>query len=125
LPLDPHGTARAGDPVALALAVFEEGCLGETIAALEAGVAAAAQQDPDARRALERIAADERRHAALAWRTLRWLLDEFGAPVHAALRRRLLTLDARGNELRVRTIAEVTRPLMLALLHTDSITSRC
>jgi hypothetical protein len=124
LPLDPHSSARAGDPVALVLAVFEEGCLGESIAAVEAGLAAAEHEDADARRALERIAADERRHAALAWRTLRWLLDEFGAPVRAALRARLATLEASGDELRVRTIAEVTRPLALALLTVDSSAPR-
>jgi hypothetical protein len=117
LPLD-QSSSRAGDPVTLALAVFEEGCIGETVAAAEAGVAAAETDDADARTALERIAADERQHAALAWRTLRWLLDTFGDPVHAALRRRLASLGG-GNEVRARVIAELVRPLTLGLLATS------
>ncbi|MFO7564064.1 MAG: hypothetical protein R6X02_15565 [Enhygromyxa sp.] len=111
LPLDPQTTTPAGDPVALALAVFDEGCVGETIAAAEAAIAAAETEDDDARRALEQIAADERRHAALAWRTLRWLLDSFGEPVRAALQGRLATLDGRGDEVHARMIAGLVRPL--------------
>jgi hypothetical protein len=67
--------SRAGDPVAIALALLEEGCINESVAAAEAAVAALQCRDPRAKSALERIAADETRHAALAWRTLRWLLD--------------------------------------------------
>lgn len=118
LPLDRRTTARAGDPVALALAVFEEGCVGETVAAAEAAVAADEAVDADARRTLARIAADERRHAALAWQTLRWLVDTFGEPVRAALRRRLPTLAGGGSELRARVIAELVRPLARELSST-------
>lgn len=67
--------SRTGDPVAIALAMLEEGCINESVAAAEAAVAALQCRDPQAKAALERIAADEARHAALAWRTLRWLLD--------------------------------------------------
>jgi hypothetical protein len=116
LPLDPHTTARAGDPLALALAVFDEGCIGESIAAVEAGITAAESEDPEVRRALERIAIDERQHAALAWRTLRWLVDSFGEPVRAALRDRLLELGGVGNEVYARTVVEIVRPLARALL---------
>jgi hypothetical protein len=52
--------------------VVLEGCIGETVAALEAREAAMHCADPVVRAALERIADDETRHAALAWRTLRW-----------------------------------------------------
>jgi hypothetical protein len=67
--------SRAGNPVAIALAMLEEGCINESVAAAEAAVAASQCQDPAAQSVLARIAADETRHAALAWRTLRWLLD--------------------------------------------------
>jgi hypothetical protein len=79
--------SRAGDPVAIALAMLEEGCINETVAAAEAAVAALQCREPGAKSVLERIAADETRHAALAWRTLRWLLDSH-AEVAPALRLR-------------------------------------
>ncbi len=58
----------------LAMAV-REGCIGESIAALEAGELAARVVDPVLREVLERIAADERRHSELAWKFVQWALD--------------------------------------------------
>lgn len=57
-----------------AAAAVREGCIGETIAALVAREQCALATDPEARRALERIAADEERHAELAWSFVRWAL---------------------------------------------------
>jgi hypothetical protein len=54
--------------------LFEEGCVGETLAALEAAQAARRAEDPRVREVMETIAADEQRHAELAWRSARWLL---------------------------------------------------
>jgi hypothetical protein len=51
-----------------------EGCVGETLGVAEAIELAARVRDPALRRAHARIAADEQRHAELAWRTLAWLL---------------------------------------------------
>jgi hypothetical protein len=51
-----------------------EGCVGETLAALEAGEAARLCTDPAVKSVLEGITADESRHAGLAWKTLRWLV---------------------------------------------------
>src|SRR5690606_11627701 len=82
------------DPVAVAPAVFEGGCVNESVAAAEAAIAAAECRDQQARATLERIAADEREHAALAWKTLRWLLDTHGHQVAPALRRQLVDLGA-------------------------------
>jgi photosystem II stability/assembly factor-like uncharacterized protein len=93
LPL-PRTRASERDPVDVALAVFEEGCINESVAAAEAAIAAAECSDPQARATLERIAADEREHAALAWKTLRWLLDSHGHVVAPALRRQLVSLGA-------------------------------
>jgi hypothetical protein len=125
LPLDPQSTARAGDPVALALAVFEEGCIGESVAAAEASVAALEADDDRARRALLQIAEDERRHAALAWKTLRWLVDSFGEPVRTALRRRLATLAVGGDEVRARVIAVVVGPLARELSSPPKLHQHC
>jgi hypothetical protein len=91
LPL-PRAHAIERDPVKVALAVFEQGCINESVAAAEAAIAAAECSDARARATLERIAADEREHAALAWKTLRWLLDTHGPAVAPALRRQLVSL---------------------------------
>jgi hypothetical protein len=62
----------------LVVTTFAEGCIGETAAAVEATEAAALARDPTMRAALERIAADETRHAELAWRTVAWALRQAG-----------------------------------------------
>jgi hypothetical protein len=59
----------------LALSTFVEGCVGETLGAVEAREAAAHAVDPVLRVALERIADDEARHAALAFRFVAWALE--------------------------------------------------
>jgi hypothetical protein len=91
LPL-PRAAQGQVDPVAVAIAVFEQGCINESVAAAEAAIAASECSDSKARAALECIAADEREHAALAWRTLRWLLDNHGHVVAPALRRQLVSI---------------------------------
>jgi hypothetical protein len=55
--------------------VLLEGCFGETSAALEALEAAANAHDPVIADAYARIAQDEERHAALAFRFVRWALE--------------------------------------------------
>lgn len=69
---------READLVRLALDTFVEGCVGETIATLIATRAGRSCADPSVSLALEQIADDEGRHAALAWRTITWLLDTAG-----------------------------------------------
>ncbi|MCB9699340.1 MAG: ferritin-like domain-containing protein [Alphaproteobacteria bacterium] len=58
----------------VAVALLREGCIGETLAAVDAAARLANARDPAVRRALEVVVRDESEHAALAWRTLRWLL---------------------------------------------------
>jgi hypothetical protein len=68
--------------------VIAEGCIGETSAALEALEAAESAADPVIRAAYRRIAADEQRHAELAFRFVRWALARepgLAARVDAAL----------------------------------------
>jgi hypothetical protein len=55
--------------------VVREGCIGETLAAIEAAEALGHAQNESVRGALERIVADETRHAELAWRFIRWALE--------------------------------------------------
>jgi hypothetical protein len=58
-----------------------EGCVGETIAAIEANAAAQAASDPVVRAALFRISEDEARHAELSWAFLRWVLANQGGEI--------------------------------------------
>lgn len=51
-----------------------EACVGETLGVAEALEIAGVVRDPALARVHARIAADEQRHAELAWRTLTWLL---------------------------------------------------
>lgn len=52
----------------------EEGCVGETLAALEAQGAARLATDPEVQAALEAIAFDEEQHAQLGWSMWGWAL---------------------------------------------------
>jgi hypothetical protein len=77
--------AGVADREAVLVATFIEGCVGETIAAAELELAAQACVDPVVAAALRSIAADEQRHATLAWRTVQWLLHTGGAALRGAL----------------------------------------
>ncbi|MDC0723689.1 ferritin-like domain-containing protein [Nannocystis bainbridge] len=74
----------ADDLVTVTVATLREGCIGETFAALQAEAALARAEDPAVRAALARIAADELRHAELAWRFVAWALERGGPAVYAA-----------------------------------------
>ncbi|MCO4763169.1 MAG: ferritin-like domain-containing protein [Myxococcales bacterium] len=62
-----------------------DGCVGETIAALLAGVRAHRATDPQVASALTTIAADEARHAELGWRFVKWAVQAGGAEVATAV----------------------------------------
>ncbi|WP_437598264.1 hypothetical protein [Sorangium sp. So ce590] len=83
-PLPLHGVLDdIGSLEALTLATVVEGCVGETLSAIEAEVAAQAAQPPAVRMALQAIARDEARHAELAWAFVRWALATGGAGLRA------------------------------------------
>jgi hypothetical protein len=63
------------DLVSIVVNTVREGCIGETVAALEAGFAAECAVDPKVRAALSRVVLDERRHAELAWKFVQWALE--------------------------------------------------
>jgi len=75
------GAPLACDPASVLVALIREGCVGETLGAAEAAAAANASDVASLCDLHRRIAEDEMRHAALAWRSLAWLLG-----VHPELR---------------------------------------
>jgi hypothetical protein len=72
--LSVNGCLAAVDLESVTVTTFLEGCIGETIAAVEARELALTAADPVVRETLARIAEDEARHALLAWAFLRWAL---------------------------------------------------
>jgi hypothetical protein len=82
----------------LAALTFEEGCFGETLGALLAEEQLRCATDPVVVSILRKIAADEARHAELAWRFVRWMIDIGGSTiaerVEASLRRAIAAVYA-------------------------------
>ena len=76
---------------------FIDACEGESIAALAVHEAARRAEDPTVRALLSRIADDEDRHAALAWKTVAWALRAGGADVRDALERAASELRDTGT----------------------------
>lgn len=74
------------DLAGLAVTTFEEGCVCETIAAMEAAALIPRATEPTIRRVLEQIRDDEARHAELAWATLGWATRTGGHAVYEAIR---------------------------------------
>ncbi|PRQ02655.1 ferritin-like domain-containing protein [Enhygromyxa salina] len=100
-PLDTRGAARPDPSLTdTLLACVREGCIGETLAALELGTVAQHCDDPELAAALQAIADDEARHAALAWRFVQWGLRRepgFAASLMALLDSVELRLEASGR----------------------------
>lgn len=98
-PLDLSGVELLSDPEQILTGLIEDACVNETLAAAEARFAAEGCADPVVRRALLQIASDEARHAALGWRTLRWLLTtrpELRASADQALQRTIAAVSDRS-----------------------------
>lgn len=120
----------------IVIGTFLEGCVGETIAALEAAEALATAEHPLGRAALGDVAHDEARHAELAWSFLAWALEQRGEQLLPALRaacaaarvepalcdadERLASFGVLGSARRARVRAEawalVLEPCLEALL---------
>lgn len=146
-PLDLTGALDATDLQTIVFATIAEGCIGETVAAIEAAEALAHCDDDDARPILARIARDETRHAELAWRFVAWALEigpaalrdqvrvAFGAATRAAappvtpspldlqLARHGLIAPALRAELRSRVLHDVIAPCADALLESPATRS--
>jgi hypothetical protein len=85
------------DLPALVATVFAEGCVGETVAAVEALEALEHASDPAVRAALTIIAEDETRHAELAWRTAAWGLAVGGQAVRDCIEETLAREEMRSR----------------------------
>lgn len=70
---------RGHDLVGVVGGAMREGCIGETLAAVELEQAATRCRDRGLARVLVRMAQDELRHAQLAWRVLSWALERADA----------------------------------------------
>jgi hypothetical protein len=79
------GVRPSGTLVEAALSALNEGCIGETTAALLASDRARATELAELRAAYERIAVDESRHAELAFRFVAWAIAEGGDDVSDAV----------------------------------------
>jgi hypothetical protein len=75
----------SSDLAAIAASAVKEGCVGETLAAMQAAEQLAAATDPAVREALAVIAADEARHAELAYRFVAWAIETGGESVRLAV----------------------------------------
>jgi len=132
------------------LGTIAEGCIGETVAAIEAAEALAHCEDEAARATLARIAQDETRHAELAWRFVAWALERGPAalreqaraafadavldagqieatpvvpsPLDAQLARQGLIASSLRAELRRRVLRDVIEPCARALLKRNNPT---
>ena len=76
-PLDIEGSLDRIDLKEIIQSTIQEGCIEETISAVEAHLGAHTAQDPDLKAALTEIAIDETRHAQLSWDTVQWAVQRF------------------------------------------------
>jgi hypothetical protein len=140
-PLDVTGALDGTELEEIVLGTIAEGCIGETVAAIEAAEALAHCEDQAARATLARIARDETRHAELAWQFVAWALEAGPAalrerarsafaraiqadaapasptPLDLQLARHGLIAPALRAELRRRVLRDVIEPCARALLH--------
>ena len=137
----------AGGLEELLVTVIHEGCIGETVAAIEAREALEHVRDPAVRAVLETIARDEAQHAELAWRTVAWALESGGADARACIERTFAEVAEEAHrtapsgrsrgallahgivdaelraELRAAAIAQAVLPCAEALLARRSVSS--
>jgi hypothetical protein len=98
-PLEAHDAGSPVDYSTLAIGTFRDGCVGETVAALEAEEAGRRAGPREIRSALARIARDESEHALLAWRILAWALQEGGAAARHAVAHEITALTRELRDL--------------------------
>jgi hypothetical protein len=116
-PLSIERALEGDDIEGFIVATIYEGCVGETVAALEALDDADGEADPVVRRVLTQIAEDETQHAVLAWRTLQWALSR-----QPSLRGLVVRSFAEASalappaSLRAQTLEGLALPCLSALL---------
>lgn len=114
-----RGALDTNDLETFVTTLLLEGCLGETMAAIEARTDASTAPCPVVREVLETVAHDEMQHAILAWRTLAWLLSQptLEAEVARLTHDVFAQLPGRTNDpLRTEVLREVVLPCAAQLL---------
>lgn len=138
--------AQATSKEDLTARLFHDGCVEETLGALELADRELATTEPRIATVLRRLVVDEMKHAALAWRALAWLCRD--ASCRDVLRRELAIVEARfeameedggggidrpelgeprARDLRDgmrRAFAEVVRPSVARLLSRETVPAR-
>ena len=94
-PLSIDGALASRSARDVVLTCVLEGCIGETVAALEASEALENATDAAVQSVLSRVARDETRHAELAYRFVRWALEASSPHARAELSAEILELVAR------------------------------
>lgn len=101
-PLAPGGFPFGGhaviadDLAEIAARAAYEGCVGETVAAIQAAEQLSTARDPRVRAVLAAIAEEEAQHAELAWKTVAWAIERGGDEVRGAVGR---AIEAAVGEL--------------------------
>lgn len=120
------------DLATLAIETLIDGCWNETVASLEAELAADRAEDPVVVAVLAKIADDEARHAELAFSILRWCVEQepaIASALHAAIEHDVPTGGDRDDSLalhgvlgdatlaalRADVLRDVVRPCLAAL----------
>ncbi len=78
--------AGSDDPLHVVLATVREGCIAETISAMQLQRACETAEDPRLRAALARVLEQELRHVELAWSFVAWACARGDARLRAAVR---------------------------------------
>jgi len=137
------------DLVAIVEETIVEGCIGETLAALQAAEQARRASDPAVVASLVSTVEDETRHAELAWRVAAWALEVGGERVRRAVQRTFAdfrppdapVIDLEGvsgddfvahgrltpeeaRETALEALERIVRPCAAALLGVDVMTKR-
>ena len=76
-PLDVEGCLDETDLRFITRSLIMDGCIEETIGAIEVRLRANYAEDPAIKAALTQVASEEMNHAQFAWDTLEWILDKF------------------------------------------------
>ena len=76
-PLNVDGSLEKLTPREIIRSVIQEGCIEETLSAIEAKFAGYKSSDPTIKNSLIAIASDETNHAQFAWNTIRWFLEKY------------------------------------------------
>jgi hypothetical protein len=92
-PLDVDGALAPTDLGEIVRLTVLEGCVGESVAAVEAALGAESASDPVVVGVLGGVATDEQSHALLAWDFLRWALAARGEVARSAASQVLRALE--------------------------------